>query len=99
MQELNSTYHKYYVECIVYFIGESYSGSIAVSKTVHGGSNPSSPVQEANYQYTHLVVGFFYIEINEKQYLNVSGQTPQKMHCIFFQLFFRSFKTFREFKV
>ena len=24
-------------------IGESYSGSIAVSKTVHGGSNPSSP--------------------------------------------------------
>lgn len=26
------------------FIGESYSGSIAVSKTVHGGSNPSSPV-------------------------------------------------------
>ncbi len=63
------------------------------------GSNPSSPVQEANYQYTHLVVGFFYIEINEKQYLNVSGQTPQKMHCIFFQLFFRSFKTFREFKV
>ena len=27
-------------------IGESYSGSIAVSKTVHGGSNPSSPVSE-----------------------------------------------------
>lgn len=28
----------------MYFIGESYSGSITVSKTVHGGSNPSSPV-------------------------------------------------------
>lgn len=27
-----------------YSLGESYSGSIAVSKTVHGGSNPSSPV-------------------------------------------------------
>lgn len=24
-------------------IGESYSGSMTVSKTVHGGSNPSSP--------------------------------------------------------
>lgn len=27
-------------------IGESYSGSIAVSKTVHGGSNPSSPASK-----------------------------------------------------
>ena len=26
-------------------LGESYNGSIAVSKTVHGGSNPSSPVK------------------------------------------------------
>ena len=26
-------------------IGESYNGSITVSKTVHGGSNPSSPAQ------------------------------------------------------
>ena len=25
-------------------IGESYNGSMTVSKTVHGGSNPSSPV-------------------------------------------------------
>lgn len=30
----------------VVFIGESYNGSITVSKTVHGGSNPSSPVSE-----------------------------------------------------
>ncbi len=41
---MDSTYNEHYVECIVYIIGESYSGSIAVSKTVHGGSNPSSPV-------------------------------------------------------
>ena len=27
-------------------IGESYNGSITVSKTVHGGSNPSSPVKK-----------------------------------------------------
>ena len=26
-------------------IGESYNGSITVSKTVHGGSNPSSPAR------------------------------------------------------
>ena len=25
------------------YSGESYNGSITVSKTVHGGSNPSSP--------------------------------------------------------
>lgn len=31
-------------QSVAKFIGESYSGSIAVSKTVHGGSNPSSPV-------------------------------------------------------
>ena len=29
----------------LYIVGESYSGSIAVSKTVHGGSNPSSPAR------------------------------------------------------
>ncbi len=28
----------------VYPKGESYNGSMTVSKTVHGGSNPSSPV-------------------------------------------------------
>ena len=27
--------------------GESYNGSIAVSKTVHGGSNPSSPARKS----------------------------------------------------
>ena len=27
--------------------GESYNGSITVSKTVHGGSNPSSPARKA----------------------------------------------------
>ena len=26
--------------------GESYNGSMPVSKTVHGGSNPSSPVKK-----------------------------------------------------
>ena len=28
--------------------GESYNGSMPVSKTVHGGSNPSSPVKKAS---------------------------------------------------
>lgn len=32
------------------YIGESYSGSITVSKTVHGGSNPSSPAFELSIQ-------------------------------------------------
>ena len=31
-------------------IGESSSGRMAVSKTAHGGSNPSSPANEGIYQ-------------------------------------------------
>ena len=31
-------------------IGESYSGSITVSKTVHGGSNPSSPAKDQSLE-------------------------------------------------
>ncbi len=37
-------------------IGESSSGRMTVSKTVHGGSNPSSPVLEGRY---HVVSSFF----------------------------------------
>ena len=36
-------------------IGESYNGSITVSKTVHGGSNPSSP---AYLKRAEILCGF-----------------------------------------
>ena len=39
-------------------IGESSSGRMAVSKTAHGGSNPSSPVLEGIY---FRYVPFFYL--------------------------------------
>ena len=34
--------------------GESYSGSMTVSKTVHGGSNPSSPVDHGIAENTAI---------------------------------------------
>lgn len=44
-------------QLFVSFIGESYSGSIAVSKTVHGGSNPSSPAQIISKNIVLLILG------------------------------------------
>ena len=53
------------------FIGESYSGSIAVSKTVHGGSNPSSPVSNVSI-YTELNVWHLYKSMTNKRIFSVS---------------------------
>lgn len=61
---MDSTYNEYYVECIVYIIGESYSGSIAVSKTVHGGSNPSSPVFSRVEKFMSIL--FFYCNLQKQ---------------------------------
>ena len=38
--------------------GESYNGSMPVSKTVHGGSNPSSPAKDI------AICGVFFNKLN-----------------------------------
>ncbi len=42
---------------IIVYKGESYNGSITVSKTVHGGSNPSSPVLRSlgNFEFVRAL--------------------------------------------
>ena len=49
-------YFKKSVEKPGKYLGESYNGSIPVSKTVHGGSNPSSPAKPS-----HIQCGGFFI--------------------------------------
>ena len=64
--------------------GESYNGSITVSKTVHGGSNPSSPalndhplscnVMAEGFSYDTARVRIFYACRRTRIHGSVEGQ-------------------------
>ena len=54
-------------------IGESYNGSIAVSKTVHGGSNPSSPVKK----HPKRTLDVFFVAVN---YMNCQSSLNKELY-------------------
>ena len=60
--------------------GESYNGSMPVSKTVHGGSNPSSPALDI------AIRGVFFVLYDE-----IPASFPIKKYSIYLKVILKCF--------